>query len=390
MIIREKYLEQIRPYYDARIIKIITGVRRSGKTTLIEQIIDELFANGVKKDHIYVMDYDKFENLQYTNTAIVTKYIQSIVKDNDMYYLFFDEVQNLNEWPKILGFYNIINRLSIFVTGSNSDLYKDKNIDYITQYRTFTLYPLSYSEMCIEKNTNNYLDEYLKWGGMPYLLGINNSSFKYTNTLDVYNSIIVKDIVNRYKVKDIELLNRIINYILNNIPNKFSVTNMSKYFASYDRKVSLDTMYNYLNYIDSSFLLCKLERYSINENRIVSGKYKYYVSDFSFYNIIDKEIDTKYKLENLVYLELISRGYDVKQAIVGLKEIDFIATKNKRKKYIEVYDYLTDDIRDKAFKKYNRITDGVEKYIFSLDTNNYSTKNVKHINIIDFINSKNF
>ena len=390
MIIREKYLEQIRPYYDKRIIKIINGVRRSGKTTLIEQIIDELLANGVKKDHIYVMDYDKFENLQYTNNAIITKYIKSIVKDNDMYYLFFDEVHNLNEWPKILGFYNIINRLSIFVTGSNSDLYKDKNIDYITQYRTFTLYPLSYDEMCVEKNTNDYLEEYLKWGGMPYLLNISNSSFKYTSTYDVYNSIIVKDIVNRYNVKDIELLNRIINYILNNIPNQFSVTSMSKYFASYDRKVSLDTMYNYLNYIDSSFLLCKLDRYSMSEKRIVSGKYKYYVSDFSFYNLIDKEINKKYKLENLVYLELLSRGYDVKQAIVGLKEFDFVATKDKKQKYIEVYEYLDDEIRDKALKKYNRINDGVEKYIFSLDTKDYSTKNVKHINIMDFLLNKKF
>ena len=390
MIIREKYLASIRPYYDKRIIKIINGVRRSGKTTLIEQIIDELLANGVKKDHIHIMDYDKFENLQYTNSAIITKYIESIIKDNDMYYLFFDEVQNLNDWPKILGLNNIINRLSIFVTGSNSDLYKDKNIDYITQYRVFTLYPLSYEEMCIEKSVDNYLDEYLKWGGMPYLLNINNSNFKYTTTCDVYNSIIVKDIVNRYNVKDIELLNRIINYILSNIPNTFSVTNMSKYFASYDRKVSLDTMYNYLNYIDSSFLLCKLDRYSMSENRIISGKYKYYVSDFSFYNIIDKEVDRKYKLENLVYLELKSRGYDVKQAIVGLKEIDFIATKDKKKKYIEVYEYLTDDIRDKAFKKYNRINDGVEKYIFSLDTENYSTKTVKHVNIMDFLTNKKF
>ena len=365
MIIREKYLASIRPYYDKRIIKIINGVRRSGKTTLIEQIIDELLANGVKKDHIHVMDYDKFENLQYTNSAIITKYIESIIKDNDMYYLFFDEVQNLNDWPKILGLNNIINRLSIFVTGSNSDLYKDKNIDYITQYRVFTLYPLSYEEMCIEKSVDNYLDEYLKWGGMPYLLNINNSNFKYTTTYDVYNSIIVKDIVNRYNVKDIELLNRIINYILSNIPNTFSVTNMSKYFASYDRKVSLDTMYNYLEYINSSIIK-------------------------SLIKLNGEEVDRKYKLENLVYLELISRGYDVKQAIVGLKEIDFIATKDKKKKYIEVYEYLTDDIKDKAFKKYNRINDGVEKYIFSLDTENYSTKTVKHVNIMDFLTSKNF
>ena len=386
MIIRDNYLEKIRPYYNERVIKIINGVRRCGKTTLIEQIIDELINNGVSNDHIYIIDFDKYENSIYTNSSKITKYLDSIIKDNKMYYLFFDEVQNLNDWSKLLGFYNSIKKISIFVTSSSYDL--NNELSLINDYVWFTMYPISYKELCSikEVDSKKYLSEYLKWGGMPYQLSNNNNSFKKTAMVNVYNTLIVKDIITRFNLKDVELLDRIINYILDNIPNQLSVKNMSKLFASYDRKVSLDTLYNYLECIESSFLLCKLERYDMKEKRIISGKAKYYLSDLSMYNLIDKEIDTKYKLENLIYLELISRGYDVKQAIVGLKEIDFIATKGKEKKYIEVCEYITEDI----FKKYNRITDDVEKYIFSLDENNFSSKKVKHLNIIKFLLNKNF
>lgn len=397
MILREEYLKLIRPYYDDKVIKIIKGLRRSGKSIFINQIIDELKQKGVEDDHIIIINYDLFENNLYTNTAILTSYIKSLLKDSNKYYLFFDEVQNIKDWEKIINLLNSLFNISVFVIGSTINLDSGKYSKYIGEHIVICLYPFTFKEVCNIKKVKNKKDikecfsNFLVWGSLPFIIYNDNDEVKRTYIIDVYNSIVVKDIVERYKVKDIELLNKMVNYILNNLDEVFSVNNMSKYFETYDRKVSLDTMYNYLEYINSTGLVNKIERYDINNNKIVYGKYKYYLADFNFLNLLGKNIPNlmQYKLENIVYNELIYRGYIVNQAIIGSKNISMCATKNNKKILIDVYDKLDSEEKiNNAYKRYKRINIGYDKYILSMDDIDLSKGDVKHLNIIDFLLSE--
>ena len=383
MISRENYLKQIRPYYHKNIIKIIMGVRRSGKSILLSNIIYDLLKDGVEESHINIIDFDLYDNNKYTNTSNLTKYLKEKIIDGKMYYLFFDEVQNIKDWEKVVGQLSTSNNVSIFVTGSNSDLIDSKKMKYVNNNICFNIFPFSYKEL---KDKISF-EDYLKWGGMPLTIN-SDSNTKKTYIMDVYNSIIVKDIVNRFNVKDIELLNNIISYILSNISEQFSVTKMAKYFETYDRKISLDTMYNYIDYISRTFMLQKTDRYDVKEDKKLSGKYKYYLIDFNFLNIVNSKPSRKYLLENIVYNELVSNGYKVYQGIVGSKVIDFVAIKGNKKIYIDVYDKLLDisDI-DSAYRKFSRIKNA-EKYILSLDDKDLSKRDIKHKNILDFLLNK--
>ena len=363
MIIRNEYLDILRPNYHNNKIKIIMGVRRCGKTTLVKQIIEELMKDGIEKEYIHYIDFDLLHNKKLKNTSILNKYLSNIFKDRKKHYLFMDEVQNINDWYKVIGIFNAGYDLSIFVTGSCSNLIKEDN-KYITNYICVNMFPFNLREL------DNYtLDEYMKWGSMPLTISNKDIYSKIMYIKDVYNSIVVNDILERYNVKDVELLNRIIGYILSTLSIPFSVNSMASYFESYDRKVSLDTMYNYLEYINSTFMINKLERYSLNDNRVIFGKYKYYLSDINFVNALDiNKIDSiKYLIENMIYNELVLKGYKVYQGIIGTKLIDFVAFKDNKRVCIEVFDTI-DDAKElkKCIKKLNNIGDS-EKYILTLD-----------------------
>ena len=217
MIIRENYLTKIREFYHQDVIKVLMGVRRAGKSTLIHQIIMELKESKIADDHIYVIDFDLYENHIYTNTAKLTTYIESLIRDDKKYYIFFDEIQNVIGWEKIINAFNLTQNVSIFVTGSNCDLVSSEYTSFINKYISFNIYPLSFKEICSLKNITDsedyfkFISEYLKWGGMPQLLELTNEHAKQTCIIDIYNSIVVNDIVKRFNVKDIALLNRIVN-----------------------------------------------------------------------------------------------------------------------------------------------------------------------------------
>ena len=389
MVERESYLEKIRPYYHKDVIKIFKGVRRCGKTVLLNNIIDELKDCGIDESHIIVIDFDLFENSIYVNTSILTKYIKSVVKDKEKYYIFFDEIQNIKEWEKIVCLLNYGYNLSIFVTGSSSDLLNSKYTSYLENYICFDIFPYTFKELCDIKGYNNdeIFEDFLKWGAMPLTINMNEIS-KKTYIGDVYNSIIIKDIVERFNVKDVELLNKIISYIFLTLSESFSVNSMAKYFETYDRKVSLDTMYNYLEYINSTFMINKVERYNVIENRVIYGKYKYYLTDINFANALnnnDKEM-RKYRLENAIYNELVRKGYDVYQAVIGSKEIDFVALKDNKRVFIQVGDILADnDDLKSIYRSFNKLNSNDYKYILSLDKTDLSYRDIKHINIKDFL-----
>lgn len=388
MYIRENYLEKLRENYNTNNIKIIKGVRRVGKSTILNQIIQELRNDNVDDEHIIIINFDMFDNNIYTNTALFTLHLKNLLKDKKKYYIFIDEIQNMVDWEKIIFLFNASYNLSIFVTGSNSNL--DMNVDnkYLSNYVTLQIFPYTFKEFInINKsNKNKLFKDYLKWGGIPPIVNIKDEYTRKTTIIDIYNSIVVKDIVDRYSVKDVALFNKMIHYILLNLDSPFSVNNMAKYFETYDRKVSLDTMYNYLEYIGNTAMFNKIERYNINSDKILAGKYKYYVSDFSFINLIDKEQDIeKYKLENIVCNELLYREYDVKQAIIGTKEINFVAIKDNEKIYIEVLQHMDEKISKEEFKKFKSIKDNSKKYILTLDDEEYTKDGVMVKNIINFL-----
>ena len=313
---------------------------------------------------------------------------------SNKYYVFFDEVQNIKDWEKIINLFNNLFNISIFISSSSINIENGKNNKFIGDYVLIYILPFTFKEVCKQKRITQRKDieknfeKYLLWGGLPNCINQQVDEVKKTYIIDVYNSITIKDIVERYNVKDVKLLNKMVYYILNNLQEQFSVNNMSKYFETYDRKVSLDTMYNYLEYINSTGLVNKIERYDINNNKIIYGKYKYYLSDFNFLNLIGKNTDDlrKYKLENIIYNELVYRGYEVYQAIIGSKCIDMCAIKEDKKILIEVYDKLNneEDINN-ALKKYKRINIDYEKYILSMDNIDFSKGDIKHLNIIDFL-----
>lgn len=395
MIIRDNYLEKIRPYYHQDYIKILMGIRRSGKSTLIRQIIEELKEDGINDNHIHVIDFDLYENNIFTNTAKLTTYIESLIKDNQKYYLFFDEIQNVMGFYKVINSFNSSFNVSLFITGSNCDLISNKDIEFINKYVNFNIYPLTFKEVCLLKNIStqdsqmNLLSDYLKWGGMYQILDISDESAKKTSMIDIYNSIVVKDIVKRFNVKDIDLLNRIVNYIFSNIAKPFSVNDMALYLEDYNRRVSLDTMYNYLEYIAKTSLVIKVLRYDLNAKRNIAGKYKYYLTDFGCANIFNITYDDKSLLENIVFNELVSRGYQVNLCNIGNKDIDFIATLDNKTLYFQVYSTLKDDnIKDKAFTNYKYINDNYPKYVISYDNEDYSKEGIIHLNILDFLLSQ--
>ena len=399
MLKREKYLKNIRGFYDQDIIKVITGMRRSGKSILLLQIMDELKEQGVKDKQIIYLNFEIIENMKYASPDSLNSYISDQIKKNQKYYLFFDEIQNVQNWEKVINSFKAKykDKISIFITGSNSKLLSGELATLIAgRYVSFNIYPFTFKEVCEltnNENKNKYelaelFDNYIKWGGMPQRFSQNNEIEIKNYLKDVYNSIVIKDIIERYKIKDIDLFNRIITYIITTPAQTFSAGSLVKYFESENRKVSLETIYNYLEYITESLIVRKAERYDIRGKRILTGKYKYYVADLGFTEIIieGRKEQIGFKLENIIYNELISRGYNVNVGNIGKKEIDFIATKFEKKIYIQVAYLLADeDVINREFGVFDNIKDNYPKYVISMDTLSYSQNGIIHKNIIDFL-----
>ena len=399
MIKREKYLQEIRGFYNQDLIKVITGMRRSGKSILLLQIMDELKEQGVKSDQIIYLNFEIIENLKYANPDNLNLYISNQIKENQKYYLFFDEIQNVSKWEIVINSFKAKYKenISIFITGSNSKLLSGELATNIAgRYVSFNIYPFTFKEVC--ELTNNegknkfeleeLFNNFIKWGGMPQRFSQHNEIEIRNYLKDVYNSIVIKDIIERFKIKDIELFNRIITYIITTPAQTFSASSLAKYFESEKRNVSLETIYNYLEYISESLIIKKAERYDIRRKRILTGKYKYYIADLGFTEILSegRKEQIGFRLENIVYNELLSRGYNVTVGNIEEGEIDFIATKFEEKIYIQVAYILADEtIINREFGVFENIKDNYPKYVLSMDKLNFSQNGIIHKNIIDFL-----
>ena len=399
MIIREKYLSKIRPFYDVDLIKVITGIRRCGKSVIMNQIIDEVKINNNNSNIIYL----NFELKEYSfikDDNVLYEYVKNKITNKKKNYLFFDEIQNVLNWELAINSFKAEykDNVSIFLTGSNSDLLSSELATHIAgRYVSFIILPFSFEEVCAYKNVNSQniyelqslFDDYMKWGGMPQRFIFENESQVRLYLTDVFNSIVIKDIVERFKIKDIDLFNRIIEYVVTTPAQTFSADKLSKFFESESRNVSKNTLYNYLEYMNKSLLINKVDRYDVRGKRILNGKYKYYLTDLGLGRVMSasKKEQLGAYIENIVYNELIYRGYEVKIGSLENAEIDFIATKDGKKEYYQVCYLIGDneDTRKREFGAYSSIYDNYPKYVISNDTFDLSENGIIHLNIIKWL-----
>lgn len=399
MIKRELYLKRLRGLYDSDLIKVITGVRRSGKSTLLLQIMDELIENGIKKDNIIYINFEDFDYDEYRNPTKFHKYIKSLITGDSKYYLFFDEIQMVDEFERVINSFRATLNVSIFVTGSNSKMLSGELATHLAgRYISIKIVPFTFKEFLELKNIKDSKDsiyeafeEFLEWGGMPQIYNTSLVNERKMYLRDLYNTVILKDIVERNSIKDINLLDRIIQFMMENIGGIVSSNSIANYLKKEKINTSTQTVFNYIEYISNSLIFNKVNRYDIRGKSVMETLEKYYISDIGFLQLKKSPIEKKIsgKLENIIYTELISRGYEVYIGKNSNSEIDFIVDDFGDRKYIQVADYLSsDEVVKREFGAYDKIADNFPKYVITMDKIDYSRNGIIHLNLLDFLTGK--
>ena len=396
MLKRENILKRIRPFYENELIKVLIGLRRSGKSVLLHQIMDELLQAGVKKEQIIYMNFEDFQYSSITNAQQLYDHICDKRQNEEKYYLFFDEIQMVSEFERSINSFRATWDVSIFITGSNSKLLSGELATVLSgRYITFRVMPFSFQEACemrkIKTPDENDLTEYMNWGGMPQRFSMHGESEVRTFLQDLYNSVVLRDIVQRTGARDVDLLNRIMEYLMANPSQTFSSQGILKYFKSMDRDVSTQTLYNYLDHIQTSLIVSKARRYDIRGRKILTTLDKYYLTDLGLGRIHNSgyKLEMGALLENVVYNELLSRGYEVYVGKLPGGEVDFVALKNGKKEYYQVTYYLYDQkVIDREFGAYASIPDNYPKYVISMDKMDFSREGIIHLNALKFLLEK--
>lgn len=392
MLKRELYLKRIRDFYDSDLVKILVGIRRSGKSVILEQIIEELRNRGIDIEHIIYINFEFIEFEELTDYKKLNKYIKDKIKDNSMYYLFFDEIQNVDNFEKVVNSLRASEKVSIFITGSNSRLLSEELSTVLSgRYVSFRINPLSYKEVLQlqgKESNDEIFNNYMKWGSLPNRFEFKNEESIKNYLYGVFDSIILRDVVERLKIRDTALFNLILQYIIDTIGREFSAENIINFLKNEGREVSTLTIYSYLDALCKALLIRKVYRYDIHGKAVLKTLNKYYVTDLGIAQIKNNkiEIDKSYAIENIVYNELIIKGYDVYTGKTKKGEIDFVATKPNKKIYIQVaFSIPNEDTKIRKFGAYNVINDNYPKYVISLDKFTYEYNGIKHVNLIDFL-----
>jgi predicted AAA+ superfamily ATPase len=400
MIKRELYLDKIKPYMNKDIIKVLTGVRRCGKSTILKQIVEKLKENGVKEENIILINLELQKYFDIKNIYQLDKLIKSQTsKSNDRKYLLLDEIQDVNQWEKLVNSYLAEDKFDIYITGSNAKLLSGELATYLTgRYIEIKIYPFSFYEFLEYKKLKNrklknYKDlfyEFLRYGAMPPTLKYDTEE-KTPILTDIYQSILFKDVVKRNEIRDLDLLDRILKYLLSNIGQLFSANSIVKYLKKDRITISTTTIYNYLHYLEDACIINKVRREDLIGKKILNYIEKFYVVDLGFREAIYgyNERDISQVIENIIYNELIQRGYNVTIGKFRDKEIDFVCKKFDKKVYIQVsYILFDENTLKREFEPLMKINDNYPKYVLSMDEFNRSHEGIKHLNIIDFLKDK--
>ena len=398
MISREIYMKRIRPFINSELIKVFTGIRRSGKSVMLELVKNELKKSGVSDKKFLCINFEQFSNSELLDAKILHKRIVEFQKSADgKIYLFFDEIQEVDGWEKCINSCRVDFDCDIYITGSNAKLLSGELATYLAgRYVEFVIYPFSFAEFLeMNRQKNSQIDKsacfmtFLKTGGMPFLANFfGDDSAKNQYLMDIYNSVVLKDVVKRNNIRDVDTLERIIAYAFSNIGHIFSATSLSKYFKSEKRNISHDTILNYLKFCADAFLIYKISRYDLEGKKVLTVNEKYYCADHGLREAVfgknTQNIDQI--LENIVCLELLRRNFKI---FVGKKdesEIDFIAERNGVKIYVQVaYLLASEETVRREFSVYDSIKDNFPKYVVSMDEFDFSHNGIIHRNIRDFL-----
>ena len=400
MLKRDEYIKKIVPFIDKDVIKVLTGIRRSGKSVMLKLLMEELKKRKINENQFI---YINFENLKYRNLKNYEKLYDFILnkvnKKYKSYYIFLDEIQEVEEWERCVNSLRVDEdfNFDIYITGSNAKLLSGELSTYLAgRYIEFVVYPFSFKEffeIMQEKNQEIKVKEafqkYLKFGGMPFLHNLNynyEASMQYLQ--DLYASIILKDITQRNNIRDTDLLERIINYIIINIGNTFSATSISKFFKSENRKVATETILNYIKACEEAFLIYRVARNDLLGKKILNVNEKYYIADHGIREAMmeNNQKDINQVIENIVYFEMLRRGYNVKIGKVDNLEVDFVCKKNDETIYIQVsYLLASEDTKEREFSVLENIKDNYPKYVLSMDEFDMSRNGIKHVNLIKFL-----
>ena len=398
MIKRENYLSRIRGFYESDLVKILVGIRRCGKSVILNQIIDELKESGCDDDHIIYINFEYIEYEELKDYKKLNKYIKDQVLDKNKYYIFLDEIQKVENFEEVVNSLRAsTNNISIFITGSNSKLLSQELSSVLSgRYVLFNIFPLSYKEF-IELSKKKPKDEetfwnFVKWGGLP-----NRCQFENENNIkdylhSVFDSIILRDVVDRLGLKDTILFNLLLQYIVDTTGREFSAENVINFLKTEGKSISTETLYIYLDALCKALIIRKIYRYDIHGRAILKTLNKYYMTDLGIAQIKNNafEINKSFAIENVVYNELLQRGYDVYIGKTKDGEVDFIATKDNIKEYYQVaYLLANDDFIEIEFGAFKAIDDNYPKYVLSLDKMDFSRNGIIHKNIIDWLLENN-
>lgn len=398
MIKREAYMKRIRPFINTDLIKVMTGIRRCGKSVMLELIKQELRASGISPAQFVSINFEDMNNAHLqTAEALHQEITKRAAEIDGKAYLFFDEIQEVKDWEKCVNSFRVALDCDIYITGSNAKLLSGELATYLGgRYVEFVIYPFSFQEFTElyrtlepSESLEGCFRKYLLFGGMPYLANIRYADEPAKQYLhDLFNSVQLKDIVKRGNIRDVDLLERIVAYVMSNVGNTFSATSLAKFLKSQQRPVAPETILNYIKYCCDAYLFYQVKREDIQGKQILATNEKYYIADHGIREAIfgGNMRDINLVLENIVYLELLRRGYQVTVGKNGEKEIDFLCSKRGEKLYVQVaYLLATQETIDREFGAYDGIRDNFPKYVASLDEFDMSRDGIKHRNIRDFL-----
>jgi len=397
---RELYIEKIKPFIDKDIIKVLTGIRRSGKSVMLKLIMEELKQNKIDEKQFININFENLINRELTTADKLHEYILKKASEiKKKCYIFLDEIQEVKDWEKCINSLRVNEEydFDIYITGSNAKLLSGELSTYLVgRYVEFVIYPFSFKEFLEtlksiqqDVSTREAFQKYVKFGGMPFLYNLafeEEASLQYLK--DIYSSIILKDITQRNKIRDTDLLERVISYLIMNVGNNFSATSISKFFKSENRKVSVETILNYIKAAEESFLIYRVSRDDLIGKKVLNVNEKYYIADHGMREAIlgSNQRDINQIFENIIYLELLRKGYNVRVGKVDNLEVDFVCTKGNEKIYVQVaYLLASSETIEREFTSLEKIGDNYPKYVISMDEFDMSRNGIKHINIIEFL-----
>lgn len=401
-MVRRFYLDKIAPFVDKSVVKVFTGIRRCGKSRIMGMVRDMLVSNGIGENQIIEANFESKKLSFVKNVDVAFAHVQSCAAgvQGKRLYLLFDEIQELEGWEKFINSIIVDFDVDVYLTGSNAKLLSGELATYLGgRYVEIHVFPFSFGEVLEWRrlegtalSPREAFRRYVRAGGMPFLYdaGITGSSASEYLT-DVFSSVVVKDIAKRRKVRDIDLLERILSYLVSEIGHLFSASSLRKYLRHENRDVSLETLYNYVRFAEEACLIVPLKRNDLKGKRVLSGQEKIYIADHGFREAIfgGNEAVIDQVLENIVAVELVRRGYAVTVGLVGEKEVDFVVEKGTDKIYVQVaYLMPTAEIREREFSPLEAIADNFPKYVITMDEIDFSRNGIVHCSIEEFLQFK--